>query len=87
MFRQLLHKVLVFSKLYEEKQDLSLLVDCENVPEYKEVLKALNKFTLKDLMLDEKTIAESFVPGCITATTIIEAPMISMGYFFIPAGM
>jgi len=87
MFRQLLQKVLVFSKLYEEKQDLSLLTNCENVPEYKEVLKTLNKFTLKDLKLDEKTIAESFIPGCVTAATIIESPMISLGYFFIPAGM
>lgn len=87
MFRDLLQKVLVFSQLYENQQDLSLLTGCENVPQYKDILKVLNRFTLKDLFLDEKQIQESFIPGCITAATIIESPKLSIGYFFIPAGM
>jgi len=87
MFTTLLQKTLIFAKLYEDKQDLSLLSDCENVPEYKEILKILNKLTLKDLRLDEKEIQESFIPGSISAATIVESPMMSIGYFFIPAGM
>jgi len=82
-----LQKTLIFAQLYEEKKDISLLTNCENVPEYKEVLKLLNKLTIKDLCLDEKDIKESFVPGCISSATIIETPMMSLGYFFIPAGM
>jgi len=87
MFRDLLQKVLIFSQLYETQQDLSLLTDCENVPQYKDILKALNRLTIKDLLLNEKTMQESFIPGCITAATIIESPKLSIGYFFIPAGM
>jgi len=86
MFRDLLHKVITFSQLYETQQDISLLTDCENVPQYKEILKALNRFNISDLLLDEKTIQESFVPGCITAATILESPKVSIGYFFLPAG-
>lgn len=87
MFQDLLQKAIVFAKLYEEKQDLSLLVNCEQVPEYKEILKILNKFTLKDLCLDDKSVEESFIPDHISAATIVESPMLSIGYFFIPAGM
>lgn len=87
MFRDLLQKVLVFSQLFETQQDLSLLTDCENVPQYKDILKVLNRLTINDLSLDEKTIQESSIPDCITAATIIESPKLSIGYFFIPAGM
>ena len=87
MFGALLQKVLGFTKLYEEKKDESLLTDCENVPEYKDILRILNKLTIKDLCLDEREIKESFIPGCISAATIVESPGMSIGYFFIPAGM
>ncbi len=87
MIKGLLQSVLTFSQLYESTQDISILENCETVPEYKEVLKLLNKFTIKDLLLDEKTLKESFVPNAITATTIVESDNLSIGYFFIPAGM
>lgn len=87
MFRELLQKSLIFAKLYEEKQDPKLLSDCENVPEYKEILKILNKLTIKDLCLDDKTIKESFVPDHVSAATVFETTMLSIGYFFLPAGM
>jgi len=87
MFRDLLQKTLLFAKLYQEKQDLSILTDCEKVPEYKEVLKVLYKFSIENLCLSPEEIKECFVPGCISAATLIESPMISIGYFFIPAGM
>lgn len=87
MFQDLLQKAILFAKLYEEKKDLSLLVNCEQVPEYKEILKVLSKFTLKDLCLDDKSVAESFVPNHISAVTLVESPMMSIGYFFLPAGM
>lgn len=87
MFRNLLEKSVIFSKLYEENPDPSLLINCESVPQYKDILRALNKLTLKDLYLDEKTIQQSIIRGFISAATIVETTTISIGYFFLPAGM
>lgn len=87
MFKTLLQKALAFVKLYDEKRDIGILIDCEHIQEYKELVKALDLFTIKDLCLDEKAIANSFIPDHISASTILETPNISIGYFFIPAGM
>ena len=87
MFKPLLEKAIEFVKLYEAKKDLDLLINCVEVQEYNDLLVALNKFTIHDLCLDNETLVKSFIPDHITAATIVEAPAISIGYFFIPAGM
>ncbi len=87
MFHLLLQKALTFAQLYDETKDSSLLTNCESVPQYKDLLRTFQKFTLKDLLLEESVIKESFIPGTISAATAVEDAMISVGYFFIPAGM
>jgi molybdate-binding protein len=49
MFKLLLQRILDFVKLYQEKQDITLLVECEKVQEYKLIIEALAEFHLKDL--------------------------------------
>ena len=87
MFHLLLQKALTFAQLYDETKDPSLLTNCESVPQYKDLLRTFQKFTLKDLLLEDLAIKESFIPGTIPAATVVEDSMISVGYFFIPAGM
>jgi len=87
MFHLLLQKALAFAQLYDETKDMSLLTNCESVPQYKDMLRVFQKFTLKDLLLEDSTIKDSFAPDTICAATAVESPLISVGYFFIPAGM
>lgn len=87
MLKPLVEAVVEFVKLYEKHNDPMLLINCEQIDEYKQVLVALDQFTLDDLKLDLQQLQACFIPNTVSATTIFESPSVSVGYFFIPAGM
>lgn len=87
MLKPLIEAIVEFVKLYEKHNDPMLLINCEQIDEYKLILATLDQFTLNDLKLDHSQLQSSFVPNTICATTIFESPSVSVGYFFIPAGM
>jgi hypothetical protein len=87
LLKPLIEAVVEFVKLYEKHNDPMMLVNCEQIDEYKQILVALDQFSLADLKLDQTRFMCSFIPNTICATTIFESPSVSVGYFFIPAGM
>lgn len=87
MLKPLIEAVVEFVKLYETHNDPMLLVNCQQIDEYKQILAALDQFTIADLKLDQTQFVSSFIPNTICASTIFESPSVSVGYFFIPAGM
>ncbi len=78
-------KVLDFCQVYEREKSATVLTDCHKVPEYIEVVKALNDITLKDLGVADNALEEYFQGDTMYACEIIENPLLSIGFFIMPA--
>ena len=83
--KNLMSKVLEFCERYEREKSTTLLSDCHNIPEYIEVVEALNKITTKDLGISDEKLEEYFQGDTMIACEVIENPLLSLGFFVMPA--
>lgn len=83
--KKLMSKVLDFCQFYEQEKSSTVLSDCHKVPDYIDVVKALNDLTLKDLGISDKALEEYFQGDMMYACEVIENPLLSMGFFIMPA--
>ena len=83
--KKLMTQILAFCQLYEREKSSTLLTDCHNVPEYLSVLKAMNDITLKDLGIPDKKLEEYFEGDTLVACEVVENPLLSIGFYVMPA--
>ena len=83
--KNLMSKVLDFCQVFEREKSVAMLSECHKVPEYIEVVKALNDMSMKDLGVSEKALEEIFQGDTMVACEVIENPLLSIGFFIMPA--